>query len=397
MDPERTWRSGEVDGPLVGCLAAKISNGCAMSLEIKASGGVQADIDRIDGELLRLLNERAQRVMDAAQIRRAGSAEDPIAYRAEQEAQLLRKVVDVNAGPVSGDAMRNIFVEIMSACRALELPLSVAYLGPSGTYSEVAVFKHFGHGVETQSQGSIDGVFREVDSGRCEFGVVPIENSTEGVVNHTLDTFVNCDLSICGEVQVPIDHCLLSNAKALGDVRLVYSHQQSLAQCRKWLDANLPGVPREAVSSNAEAARLVADAPSAAGIASKTAGDTYGVGVLASNISDVAGNTTRFLVIGKDQVAPSGDDKTSVMFYWSRDVPGGLYKAIEVFARAGMNMTRIESRPSRLQRWNYIFHVDFVGHRDEPDVRSALKELEARTDFCKVIGSFPRAIAEDLL
>jgi len=367
-----------------------------MSRKIRELGDIRADIDRIDREMIRLINERAGHAMDAGHAKRARDGDDTPLYRPDREAQLLRRVAQLNPGPISNEAMQSIVTEIVSACRAMELPLTVAFLGPSGTYTEAAAFKHFGHGVTTNSQSSIDAVFREVEAGGCTYGVVPIENSTEGVVSHTLDVFLDSDLSICGEVLVPVNHCLLSNASALRDVQRVCSHQQSLAQCRKWLAANLPGVPCEAVSSNAEAARLVAGDAAAAAIASKVAAQTYGVNVLASNIADVAGNTTRFLVIGHDQIQASGDDKTSVMFYWSRDVPGGLYKAIEVFASAGMNMTRIESRPSRLQRWTYMFHVDFVGHRDEEHVRTALVELERRTDFCKVIGSFPRALAEGL-
>jgi chorismate mutase/prephenate dehydratase len=366
-----------------------------MSEKLRELNDIRDDIDRIDRELMRLINERAGHAMDAGHTKRARDGADTPLYRPDREAQLLRRIAQINPGPIGNDAMRRIVMEVVSACRALELPLSVAYLGPSGTYTEAAALKHFGHGVGTRSQASIDAVFREVESGACTYGVVPIENSTEGVVSHTLDEFVNSDLSICGEVLVPVNHCLLSNASALSDVQCVYSHQQSLAQCRKWLDANLPGARRVALSSNAEAARRVANDPSAAAIAGEVAGDTYGVASLAANIADVAGNTTRFLVIGRDHIQASGDDKTSVMFYWSRDVPGGLHDAIGVFARAGMNMTRIESRPSRLRRWTYMFYIDLVGHRDQEHVRAALAELEERTDYCKVVGSFPRAIAED--
>ena len=366
-----------------------------MSEKLRELTDIRADIDRIDRELMRLINERAGHAMDAGHTKRARDGDDTPLYRPDREAQLLRRVAQINPGPISNEAMRRVVMEVVSACRAMELSLTVAYLGPSGTYTEAAAFKHFGHAVNTSSQSSIDAVFREVESGACAYGVVPIENSTEGVVSHTLDEFVNSDLSICGEILVPVNHCLLTNASAMSNIQCVYSHQQSLAQCRNWLDVHLPGVRREALSSNAEAARRVADEPSAAAIASKVAGDTYGVGILTENIADVPGNTTRFLVIGHDHIQSSGDDKTSVMFYWSRDVPGGLHEAIGVFARAGVNMTRIESRPSRLQRWTYMFHVDFVGHRDEEHIRVALAELETRTDFCKVIGSFPRAIAED--
>jgi len=355
---------------------------------------IRADIDRIDRELVRLLNERARLAGDAALAKRARDGNDTPMYRPDREAQLLRRVADLNAGPLSTADLQRILAEVVSACRALELPLSVAFLGPAGTYTQAAALKHFGHGVSTVAQGSIDAVFREVESRSCDYGVVPIENSTEGVVNHTLDMFVSSSLSVCGEVMLPIHHCLMSASPTLADVARVCSHQQSLAQCRKWLDANLPRIERSPVSSNAEAARIASLDPGVAAIAGRVAAEIYALPVLVANIEDEPDNTTRFLVIGHERVAPSGDDKTAVMF-WFRDRPGGLFQAIEVFARRGMNMTRIESRPSRLQRWTYVFYVDVVGHRDDEQLREALEELAQRTDFCKVIGSFPRAVAEE--
>lgn len=355
---------------------------------------IRADIDRIDRELVRLVNERARHAGEAALAKRARDGDDTPMYRPDREAQLLRRLDEINPGPLTGGDLRRILAEVVSACRALELPLSVAFLGPAGTYTQAAALKHFGRGVSTAAQSTIDAVFREVESRSCDYGVVPIENSTEGVVNHTLDMFVGSSLSICGEVMLPIHHCLMSAAGGLEMIERVYSHQQSLAQCRKWLDANLPQVELAPVSSNAEAARLASLDPRVAAIAGRVAADIYALPVLVANIEDEPDNTTRFLVIGHDRVAPSGDDKTSVMF-WFRDRPGGLFQAIEVFARRGMNMTRIESRPSRLQRWTYVFYVDVAGHRDDEQVRQALEELAQRTDFCKVIGSFPRAITED--
>lgn len=365
-----------------------------MSSPTRKLEDIRADIDRIDRELVRLINERARHAGDAALAKRARDGDDTPMYRPDREAQLLRRLAEINTGPLPTAQLQHILAEVVSACRALELPLAVAFLGPAGTYTQAAALKHFGHGVSTVAQGTIDAVFREVESGSCDYGVVPVENSTEGVVNHTLDMFVSSNLSICGEVMIPIHHCLMSAAPALSDVQRVCSHQQSLAQCRKWLDANLPRVELVPVSSNAEAARLASLDRGVAAIAGRVAADIYGLPVLVSNIEDEPDNTTRFLVIGHDHVAPSGDDKTSVMF-WFRDRPGGLFEAIEVFARRGMNMTRIESRPLRLQRWNYVFHVDFAGHRDEASARDALAELAQRTDFCKVIGSFPRAVAEE--
>jgi len=354
---------------------------------------IRADIDDIDVELVRLVNERARLAQAAGEVKRVTDGADTPLYRPEREAQLLKRVARDNPGPVPAPDMQRIIKEVVSACRALELPLTVAFLGPEGTYTEAAAYKHFGHGVRTASQATIDAVFREVESGASDYGVVPVENSTEGVVNHTLDMFLSSRLSICGEVMLPIHHCLMSRASSLAEVERVFTHQQSLGQCRKWLDANLPRAHREAVSSNAEGARMAVADAGAAAIAGRVAAERYDLPILEPNIEDEPGNTTRFLVIGNEQVEASGDDQTSVMF-WFRDRPGGLFQAIEVFATRGMNMTRIESRPSRLERWTYVFYVDFAGHQDEALAREALAELRKRTDFCKVIGSFPRAISE---
>jgi chorismate mutase/prephenate dehydratase len=355
---------------------------------------IRADIDDIDAKLIRLVNERARLAQAAGEAKRVADGDGTPLYRPEREAQLLKRVARENPGPVPAADMQRIIKEVVSACRALELPLTVAFLGPEGTYTEAAAFKHFGHGVGTAPLATIDAVFRGVESGASDYGVVPVENSTEGVVNHTLDMFLSSNLNICGEVMLPIHHCLMSKAKSVNDVELVYTHQQSLGQCRKWLDENLPRARREAVSSNAEGARMAAADAAAGAIAGRVAAEKYGLTILEPNIEDEPGNTTRFLVIGNDRVEPSGDDKTSVMF-WFRDRPGGLFQAIEVFATRGMNMTRIESRPSRLERWTYVFYVDFTGHQDDALAREALAELRKRTDFCKVIGSFPRAISEE--
>ncbi len=355
---------------------------------------IRDEIDRIDGELIRLISERARLAQSAAHAKRARDGAETPLYRPDREAQLLKRVAQINPGPLRAGPLTRILTEVVSACRALELPMSVAFLGPQGTYTEAAARKHFGHGVTTAPLGTIDAVFREVAAGASDYGVVPVENSTEGVVNHTLDTFVSSSLRICGEVMLPIHHCLLSKAAGTSEIRRVYSHQQSLAQCRKWLDSNLPRVAREAVSSNAEAARIAAAGDDTAAIAGRVAAEAYDLPVLAANIEDEPDNTTRFLVIGHDRVARSGEDKTSVMFSFTNR-PGGLFHAIEVFATRGINMVRIESRPSRLERWNYVFFVDIEGHLEDELVREALESLQQRTSFFKVLGSFPRARAED--
>jgi chorismate mutase/prephenate dehydratase len=282
-----------------------------------------------------------------------------------------------------------LFREIMSTCRALQKPLAVAFLGPKGTFTEAAAFRHFGRAIKAVPLDAIDAVFRDVESGSSDYGVVPVENSTEGIVSHTLDMFVRSNLSICGEVELRIHHCLMAAAGEVSDVARVYSHQQSLAQCRKWLDSNLPGVTREAVSSNAEAAQRAADEPGAAAIAGAVAADTCDLRLLERNIEDVPDNTTRFLVIGDQSVGPSGHDKTSVLFS-AKDRPGALYELLESFKRRDVNMTRIESRPSRSGTWRYVFYVDFEGHATDTNVAAALDDLREHASFFKVLGSYPR-------
>lgn len=364
--------------------------GAAAVSEPRSLDDIRAEIDRIDAELVRLVNERGRLARAAGEAKRSRDGDRAPLYRPEREAQLLERVARMNPGPIGDAQVRRILVEVVSACRALELELAVAFLGPEGTFTQAAALEHFGHGVALRAQATLDAVFREVESGACDYGVVPVESSNEGVVSHTLDLFFGSSLAICGEVLLPVHQCLLSRTGTLAAVRRVRAHQQSLGQCRKWLDANLPAAEREAVSSNAEAARRAAGEPEAAAIAGRVAAGIHGLGLLAANIEDEPGNTTRFLVVGHDRVAPSGDDKTALMF-GLQDRPGALLQALEVFARRGIDVTRIESRPSRLGHWRYLFHVDIAGHRDDPPAREALAELDARTDFCKVIGSFPRA------
>jgi chorismate mutase/prephenate dehydratase len=284
-----------------------------------------------------------------------------------------------------------LFREIISACLALEQPLTVAYLGPEGTFTQAAALKHFGHSVNTLALPAIDVVFREVESGKAHYGVVPVENSTEGVVNYTLDMFLRSPLSICGEVELRVELHLLGKADSLAGIREVYAHHQALAQCREWLESHLTGVRLVAFSSNAEAARLAADVEGAAAIASEAAAERYGLQRLASNIEDEPGNTTRFLIIGEHSSGRSGEDKTSLLVS-VHNKPGALYRLLEPLVRHGISMTRIESRPSRRGMWDYVFFVDFEGHRDDPGVRTALAELESVTSLLRVLGSYPKAI-----
>ncbi|MEN8176323.1 MAG: prephenate dehydratase, partial [Pseudomonadota bacterium] len=310
----------------------------------------------------------------------------------DREAMVLRRVKEANPGPLDGEEVARIFREIMSACLALEKPLDVAYLGPEGTFTQSAALKHFGHSVNTTALSSIGDVFREVESGACDYGVVPVENSTEGVVSHTLDMFLNSPLQIVGEVALRVHHNLLG----LKDdnwvaAKCVYSHPQSFAQCRNWLDQNLPNARYEALSSNAEAARVASGDADTLAIAGSDAAARYGLRILASNIEDEPGNTTRFLVIGRHPVASTGDDKTSLLLS-TRNVAGSLQRLLAPLAEYGISMTRIESRPSRRGMWDYVFFVDVIGHRDNPAMTKALAALEKEAALYKILGSYPRAV-----
>jgi chorismate mutase/prephenate dehydratase len=352
---------------------------------------VRQQIDRIDQDLLRLLSQRADCALEVARIKQAVDPQVNF-YRPEREAQVLRSVMAANPGPLADETVARLFREIMSACLALERPLQVAYLGPAGTFTQAAAFKHFGHAVEARPVASIPEVFREVESGSCQYGLAPVENSTEGVIAHTLDSFVNSPLRICGEVMLRIHHHLLSQSTQLQAVHKVYSHQQSLAQCRSWLDRHLPRAERVAVASNAEAARLAAqEGEGVAAIAGESAAEIYAVPRLYSHIEDDPANTTRFLVIGREKVGPSGNDKTSLLLS-TRNEAGALHQLLAPLAENGISMTRIESRPSRRSAWDYVFFVDVLGHEDDPTLAAALARLQERAALFKVLGSFPQAV-----
>lgn len=361
-----------------------------MSNEQQQLSAIRARIDSLDEQIQTLINQRAECADEVARIKRA-AGEDVNFYRPEREAEVLRRVKARNTGPLPAEEMARLFREIMSACLAHEQPLRVAYLGPEGTFTQAAALKHFGHSVKTLAKSTIDEVFREVEAGACHYGVVPVENSTEGVVNHTLDCFLTSPLKIAGEVTVRIHHCLMGNQAELSALRCIYSHQQSLAQCRKWLDANLPGVERIAVSSNAEAARLCAQQSGSAAIASREAAEIYGLSLLSENIEDQPDNTTRFLVIGPEDVAQSGDDKTSLLVSAS-NMPGALYSLLKPFADDNISLSRIESRPSRREVWEYVFFIDVDGHRNDPVLITVLQRLQQEASLFKLLGSYPRAV-----
>ncbi|MFO8045234.1 MAG: prephenate dehydratase [Halomonas sp.] len=345
-------------------------------------------IDDLDADILRLINERAACAQHVAQVK---SAEDPatVFYRPEREARVLRRIMALNKGPLDSEEVARLFREIMSACLALEQPIKVAYLGPEGTFTQQAALKHFGESAVSLPMAAIDEVFREVEAGAVNYGVVPVENSTEGVINHTLDSFMDSSLRICGEVVLRIHHHLLIGEATRQDkVSRIYSHPQSFAQCRKWLDAHYPHAERVPVSSNAEASRLVKTEWHSAAIAGDMAAKLYGLTRLAEKIEDRPDNSTRFLIIGNQDVPMSGEDKTSIVVAM-RNQPGALHDLLEPFHRHRIDMTRLETRPSRSGAWNYVFFIDFKGHCDEPRVAAVLEEVRVRAAEVKVLGSYP--------
>jgi chorismate mutase/prephenate dehydratase len=343
-------------------------------------------IDALDREILERLNERAKHAQAIGELK--GGA---LAYRPERETQVLQGLHAENAGPLRNEHVTGIFREVMSACRALEEPLRVAYLGPAGTFSHAAVSKQFGTFVDAVASPTFDDVFRAVESGQADYAVVPIENSTEGAVGRTMDLMVDTELSVCGEVKLRVNQNLLSNAGGLDRITRVYSHGQSLAQCVKWLAQHLPAVPRIAVASNAEAARLAASEAGAAAIAGENAGAIYGLATLAPHIEDEPNNTTRFWVLGRQHVGPSGRDETSLVMS-SPNKPGAVYQLLAPFAAHGVSMSRFESRPARTAQWEYLFFIDLVGHRDDAPVKAALDELGKIAPFLKLLGSYPAAL-----
>ena len=351
---------------------------------------LREQIDAIDRQLMALLSDRARCAQGVAKVK--ADSGDTQFYRPEREAQILRAVKENNPGPLPAEEMARLFREIMSACLALEQPVKVAFLGPEGTFTQAAALKHFGHSAVAVPLPAIDEVFREVAAGAADYGVVPVENSTEGVVNHTLDSFLDSSLQICGEVELRIhQHLLIGPNTKPDNITRVYSHPQSLAQCRKWLDAHLPKAERVTLNSNAEAAKRVAGEWSSAAIAGAMAESLYGLTRLHSNIEDEPDNTTRFLIIGRSDVPPSGDDKTSVMVSVKNE-PGALYQLLEPFRNHGIDLTRIETRPSRSRKWSYVFFIDFAGHRDDPAVRLALDEIRPTVVELRPLGSYPRAV-----
>jgi len=356
-------------------------------------GAVRSRIDSVDEQIHALLNERAK-LAQLVGISKTLDGRTVDFYRPEREAQVLRMARERNKGPLRDEEVLRLFREIMSACLAQQEPLKVAFLGPEGTFTQTAVYAHFGHSVRALALPSTDEVFHEVESGTADFGIVPIENSTEGVVNNTLDRFLNSPLTICGEVELRIHHCLMGNVPSLDRIVRICSHPQALAQCRSWLDDHLPDVERVPVSSNAEGARRARDEKGTAAIAGQTAAEIYGLQVLAAEIEDRPDNTTRFFVLGRKLFEPSGDDRTTLLVSVAHtDSSGALFRLLEPLSTYKVNMSRIESRPSHRRKWDYVFFIDIDGHAQDNHVAQALQALKERASLFRVLGSYPRAVA----
>ncbi len=347
---------------------------------------LRARIDAVDLEILRLVSERASAAHAIGKLK-----DDGTVYRPEREAQVLRRLAQNNPGPLPDKVVMHLFTEVISACRALEDALRVASLGPRGTFSEEAVIKHFGAQAPVVLCNSIDEVFRSVESGNVGYGMVPLENSTEGAVGRTLDLLLSSPLKICGEVLLRVHQNLLSKGHDISAVARIYSHAQSLAQCNRWLSQNCPRAQRVPVASNAEAAKRAQDDAESAAIAGQSAASHYSLSVLAGNIEDEPDNTTRFVVISRQEVAPSGNDKTSLVMS-TRNVSGAMHEMLSPLAKNGVSMTRLESRPSRTGLWEYVFFVDMEGHQNQENVAHALEEMRAMAAFLKILGSYPVAV-----
>jgi chorismate mutase/prephenate dehydratase len=354
---------------------------------------VRARIDGVDAQIHTLINERAK-LAQLVGISKGDAGHTVDFYKPEREAQVLRMALERNQGPLRDEEVLRLFREIMSACLAQQEPLKVAFLGPEGTFTQTAVLTHFGHSVRALPLATIDEVFHEVEAANADFGVVPIENSTEGTVNHTLDRFLSSPLKICGEVELRVHQFLMGKMTSLERIERICSHQQSLAQCRAWLQEHVPDVERVAVASNAEGARRARDEHGTAAIAGETAAEVYDLQVLATDIEDRPDNTTRFLVLGRKLFEPSGQDRTTLLVSVGHGkAPGALFRLLEPLARHRISMTRIESRPSRRRKWDYVFFIDLEGHSKDKPVAQALTALKRRASLFRILGSYPRALS----
>ena len=344
-------------------------------------------IDETDTEILQLLNRRAKLAIEVAKTK----TENKMAFYApERELKIYQRLMEINGGPFPNEAIKPVFREIISASLSLEQTMKIAYLGPKATFTHQASIQHFGRSANYINKKSIGEIFDDVERDRVHFGVVPIENSTEGVVNNTLDMFIESDLKICSEILLEISHHLMSKTGEMNTIEKVFSHPHALAQCRNWLENNLPSIPVLDAASTALAAQNAADDSSIAAIASEFAATLYDLKIVQRKIEDNINNFTRFLVIGKKELEKSGYDKTSIVFS-VRDEVGALYGMLEPFAKHGINLTKIESRPLKKKAWEYVFFVDMEGHVSDENTGEALAELEKNCIFLKVLGSYPRS------
>ena len=342
-------------------------------------------IDAIDDSLLDLLNKRAEIARQVGEAKKQG-----VVYRPEREAQVHRRLHAKNSGPLSNDTISHLFTEVISSCRAQEELLTVACLGPAGTFSEEAVLKQFGSQIQLTYCPTIDEVFKSVGSDVAAYGVVPLENSTEGAISRTLDLLFESPLKLCGEIGLPVRHNLLSKEKP-ENIEKIYSHSQSLSQCQKWLGQHFPSAQLIPVASNAAAAKLVATEARSAAIAGRIAGEHFGLTVIHSSIEDKPDNTTRFGVVSKSEVGTSGSDKTSIVLA-AQHKPGAILGLLEPLAENGISMTRLESRPSGLGLWEYMFFIDLEGHKDDEVMQAALSEIQSKSGFFKILGSYPKTV-----
>ena len=368
--------------------AGKSKQGEAPDLE-----EIRKRINEVDEQIQSLINERARFAQQVGVAKgNLGTAVDY--YRPEREAEILRAVAKRNDGPIRDEEMLRLFREIMSACLAQQEPLKIGFLGPEGTFTQTAVFKHFGHSVRALPFHTIDEIFQEVESGVADFGVVPIENSTEGSVNNTLDMFLTSPLKIAGEIELRIEQHLLGRMSGIENIERICAHEQSLAQCRGWLREYLPHVELIGMSSNAAGARRARDESGTAAIGPDVAADVYDLRILVNSIEDRSDNSTRFLVVGRELLAPSGNDKTTILVSTSGTAGGAgvLHSLLQPLAEHGVVMTFIESRPSRRKNWDYVFFIDMEGHAEEPPVAEALVELENRSSLFRILGAYPKAV-----
>ncbi len=357
-----------------------------MSNDIK---NIRKNIDLIDSDIVDLLNKRAKEAVNISKEKQKSDNSDNF-YNAEREAQVIRKIKELNKGPLTDKEISNIYQEIMSACLSLEAPLKVSYLGPQGTYTQAATQSHFGNSILSVPKSNVEDVFYSVEQRESHYGVVPVENSTQGIVSSTLDMFMNSNLKISGEIEIPIHHNILSKSEKFSEIKKVYAHPQSFSQCRTWLEKNLPKAEKINASSNAEAALIASKEKSTAAIASEIAAEIYGLGILSRSLEDSHNNSTRFLVIGDRDTEPSGADKTTIIVSTKND-SGALYNLLEPLSKHRVSMTRIESRPSRNNNWEYLFYLDLNGHIKDQSLMKASEEIKKQASLYRFLGSYPIA------